>query len=171
VAVIQLEVIPQIFQTKKKPGQEELFLALVIYLPQGTNPLAGLVMVKGHDLQVHLLTALMTLHMVILKEEMESIPQPIDPHLNLAFLKVEIPALPTHLLTENLHLPLDHHQKLGDQCQHRLHKVDMCQIQAKGCLLHTQILLPIMHHIHQLLLEVNRLSDRLIILPLLTTGK
>lgn len=171
MAVIQLEVIPQIFPTKKKPGQGELSLVLVIYLPQGTNPLAGLVMVKGHGLQVHLPTVLMTPHMVILKEETESIHRHTGRHLSLVPLRVEMPALLTHLLTENHHLPLDHHQKLGGQCQHHLHKVDMCQFQAKGCLLHTLILFLIMHHIHQPLLEVSSLSDPLIILPLLTIEK
>jgi len=171
VAVIQLEVIPQIFLTKKKPGQGVLFLVLVIYLPQGTNPLAGLDMVKGHDLPVHLLTALLTPRMVTLKQEAETIPLHTGRHLSLAFLRVEMPALRIPLLTENHLLRLDHRQKPGDQCQHHPHKVDMCQFQAKGCLLHTLILLPIMHHILQPLLEVNSLSDRLIILLLLITGK
>lgn len=169
--MIQLEVIPQIFLTKKKPGQGAQFPVLVIYLLQGTNPLAGLDMVKGHDLPVHLLTALMTPHMVTLKQEAETIPLHTGRHLSLAFLRVEMPALLIPLLTENHHLHLDHHLKPGDQCQHRPHKVDMCQFQAKGCLLHTLILLPIMHHILQPLLEVNSLSDPLIILLLLTTGK
>jgi len=170
VAVIQLEVIPQIFLTKKKPGQGALFLALVIYLPQGTNPPAGLVTVKGHDLPVHLLTAPMTPRTVTLKEEVETIPQHTGHLLSLAFLREEMPALRILLLTENLLLRLDHRQKPGDQCQHHPHKDDMCQFQAKGCLLHTLILLPIMHHILQPLLEVNSLSDRLITLHLLTTG-
>lgn len=171
MAVIQLEVIPQIFLTKKKPGQGALFLALVIYLPQGTNPLAGLVTVKGHDLPVHLLTAPMTPRMVTLKEEAETIPLHTDHLRSLAFLREEMPALRILLLTENLLLLRpDHRQKPGDQCQHHPHKDDMCQFQAKGCLLHTLILLPIMHHILQPLLEVNSLSDRLITLRLLTTG-
>lgn len=170
MAVIQLEVIPQIFLTKKKPGQGALFLALVIYLPQGTNPPAGLVTVKGHDLPVHLLTAPMTPRTVTLKEEVETIPQHTGHLLSLAFLREEMPALRILLLTENLLLRLDHRQKPGDQCQHHPHKDDMCQFQAKGCLLHTLILLPIMHHILQPLLEVNSLSDRLITLHLLTTG-
>lgn len=170
MAVIQLEVIPQIFLTKKKPGQGALFLALVIYLPQGTNPLAGLVTVKGHDSPVRLLTAPMTPGTGILKEEAETTPQHTDHLLSLAFLRVEMPALRTPLLTENPLLRPGHHQKPGDPCQHHPHKDDMCQFQAKGCLLHTLILLPIMHHILQPLLEVNSLSDRLIILHLLITG-
>jgi len=170
VAVIQLEVIPQIFLTKKKPGQGALFLALVIYLPQGTNPPAGLVTVKGHDLPVHLLTAPMTPRTVTLKEEADPIPLHTDHLLSLAFLREETPALRILLLTENLLLRPDHRQKPGDQCQHHPHKDDMCQFQAKGCLPHTLILLPIMHHILQPLLEVNSLSDRRITLHLLTTG-
>jgi len=168
--VIQLEVIPQIFLTKKKPGQGALFLALVIYLPQGTNPPAGLVTVKGHDLPVHLLTAPMTPRTVTLKEEADPIPLHTDHLLSLAFLREETPALRILLLTENLLLRPDHRQKPGDQCQHHPHKDDMCQFQAKGCLPHTLILLPIMHHILQPLLEVNSLSDRRITLHLLTTG-
>lgn len=170
MAVIQLEVIPQIFLTKKKPGQGVLFLALVMVLPQVTSHRPGLVMVKGHDSPVHLPTAPLTPRMVTRKEEVETTPQHTDHLLSLAFLRVEMPALRIPLLTENLLLRPDHHQKPGDRCQHHPHKVDMCQFQAKGCLLHTLILLPIMHHILQPLLEVNSLSDRLIILHLLTTG-
>jgi len=171
VAVIQLEVIPQIFLTKKKPGQGAQCPVLVIYLLQVTSPPAGVDMVKGHDLPVHLQTGPMTRHMVTLKEEVEVILLLTGPLRNLGFPRVGMQVLLILLLTESLHLLRDHHQKQEDQCQHHPRKVDMCQFQAKDCLLHTPILLPIMHHILQPLLEVNSLSDRHIILLHLTTGK
>jgi len=171
VAVIQLEVIPQIFLTKKKPGQGALCPVLVIYLLQVTSPPAGVDMVKGHDSPVHLQTGPMTRHMVTLKEEVEVILLLTGPLRNLGFPRVGMRVLLILLLTESLLLLRDHHQKQEDQCQHHPRKVDMCQFQAKDCLLHTPILLPIMHHILQPLLEVNSLSDRHIILLHLTTGK